>query len=305
MLAPTEILVRKPGVTGDRGALISLQRQLQAQPGVAFVIGPQEQPIELQGRKVGAFLAPSGNAARYLVAFSHEPLSAPGLQDLSNLEQAMPALLQRSGLGDVDVEFSGASSLGAEFVSTAGDDLVRVAVAVGLVNLVLLMLFLRAVVAPVYLLACSFLSVGAALGLTTLLFQHVLGHQGLIFYAPFAASVLLVSLGSDYNIFTVGRVWDESRSIPLREALAVAVPRSARPVTVAGLTLAVSFAFIAIIPVAPFQELAFAVAVGVLIDSFLVRSVLVPALIVLVGTFSGWPGHRFVAATEVREVANA
>ena len=86
----------------------------------------------------------------------------------------------------------------------------------------------------------------------------------MIFYVPFAAAVLLVSLGSDYNIFSVGYIWEEARRRPLPEALAVAVPRSTRAINAAGITLAVSFGLIALIPIAPFQELAFAVAVGVL-----------------------------------------
>ena len=72
---------------------------------------------------------------------------------------------------------------------------------------------------------------GAALGLTVALFQGQLGQDGLIFYIPFAAGVLLVSLGSDYNIFSVGYVWAEARHRPLAEALAVAVPRSTRAIT--------------------------------------------------------------------------
>ncbi len=112
----------------------------------------------------------------------------------------------------------------------------------------------------------------------------------MIFYVPFAAAVLLVSLGSDYNIFSVGYVWEEARRRPLPEALAVAVPRSTRAINAAGITLAVSFALVGLIPVAPFEELAFAVAVGVLIDTFVVRSLLVPALVSLVGRASGWPG---------------
>lgn len=292
VLAPTEILVQRPGIISDGGALADLQRRIEGQPGVAAVLGPQQQPlVSTNLRHVGVFLAPGGGAARYVVIFRHDALSAPGLEDLGNLQLVMPTLLARTGLGDAHVQYIGASALGADFLSTARADAVRVAIVVGLVNLVLLMVFLRAVVAPVYLLACSFLSVGAALGLTTWVFQTKLGHQGLIFYAPFAAAVLLISLGSDYNIFTVGRIWDEARSRPLREALAVAVPRSARPVRAAGLALAVSFAFVGLIPIAPFQELALAVAGGVLIDTFLVRSLLVPALIVLVGRLSGWPGH--------------
>jgi RND superfamily putative drug exporter len=295
VLAPTEILVERPGITADRAALVALQQQIAAQPGVSSVLGPQQQPFDITVEGAGLFLAQNGDAVRYLVVFSHRPLTASGLQTLLDLQQDMPRLLQRSGLAGADTEYLGAGALGAEFVTTARTDFLRVGIAVGIVNLLLLMVFLRAIVAPVYLLACSFLSVGAALGLTTLVFQRGIGYEGLIFYAPFAAAVLLVSLGSDYNIFTVGRIWDEARNRPLREAVAVGLPRSARPVTIAGVTLATSFAFIGLIPVAPFQQLAFAVAVGVLIDTFLVRSLLVPALIVLFGRVSGWPGGRLKA----------
>jgi RND superfamily putative drug exporter len=160
------------------------------------------------------------------------------------------------------------------------------------VDLLLLVVFLRALVAPLYLLATSVLAVGASLGLTTWVFQDLLGRDGVIFYVPFAAAVLLVALGSDYNIFSVGYIWEEARRRPLPEALAAAVPRSTRAINAAGVTLAVSFALVALIPVAPFEELAFAVAVGVLIDAFVVRSLLVPALVSLVGRASSWPSRR-------------
>ena len=119
--------------------------------------------------------------------------------------------------------------------------------------------------------------------------------DGLTFYVPFAAAVLLVSLGSDYNIFGVGRVWDEARHLPLREAVLKAVPESSRAITAAGVTLAVSFGMLAIIPLTPFRELGFAMAVGILIDAFVVRSLLVPAMLVLVGPVSGWPGPHLRA----------
>jgi RND superfamily putative drug exporter len=184
------------------------------------------------------------------------------------------------------------AALGLSLVDAAAADLVRVAAAVVLVDLLLLVVFLRALVAPLYLLATSVLAVGAALGLTTWVLQDLLGRDGVIFYVPFAAAVLLVALGSDYNIFSVGYIWEEARRRPLPDALAVAVPRSTRAINAAGVTLAVSFALVALIPVAPFEELAFAVAVGVLIDAFVVRSLLVPAPVSLVGRAGGWPSRR-------------
>jgi RND superfamily putative drug exporter len=133
--------------------------------------------------------------------------------------------------------------------------------------------------------------VGATLGLTTLVFQSLVGQGGITFYVPFVAAVLLVALGADYNIFGVGYIWAEARDRPLVEAIRVAVPRSTRAINVAGITLALSFAILAVVPLSPFREFAFAMAVGIVIDVFVVRSFLVPSLVSLVGTASGWPGR--------------
>lgn len=292
VLSPTEVVVQAPGITADRAGLTALQRLLSAQPRVAAVVGPVQQPVPPPDWPAGLFLAPKGDAARYLVVFDDDALSAAGIADLRRIEATMPGLLDQAGLSGTQVAFAGDSALGDYLASTARTDLIRVGIAIGLVNLALLVLFLRAAVAPIYLLASSFLSVIAALGITTWVFQDVVGYPGLIFYAPFAAAVLLISLGSDYNIFTVGQIWGAARELPLRRALVVALPRSSRPVNVAGLTLAASFALVALIPIAPLRELACAMAVGVLIDTFLVRTLLVPSLIVLVGAVSGWPGRR-------------
>ncbi len=303
VLAPTELLVTGPGVAGDRSALVRLQQELNGRAAVAGVLGPAEQPGPLPRLPVGLFLAPGGNAARYLVVLRSDPLSAAGIADLRDLQASMPGLLDRAGLAGAGVEYAGQTALAASLVDVAQSDLVRVGILIAVVDLVLLAMFLRALVAPLYLLACSVLSVGAALGLTTWLFQGPAGHAGLVFYAVFAAAVLLVSLGSDYTIFTVGRIWEEARSRPLREALVVALPRSTRPVNSAGLALAGSVACVGLIPVSPFRELAFAMTAGILIDTFLVRSLLVPSAIVLVGRASMWPSrtrHQPAGPVEAR-----
>ncbi len=294
--APTAIVVASPGVTAERERLAELERLLVEQPGVAGVLGPGDQPLPIE---LGLFLAPDGGAARFLVVLDADPLGADAIDVLRELRAEMPALLTRVGLAGAEVSYAGDTALGLSLVETADADLSRVAIAVVLVDLLLLVVFLRALVAPLYLLATSVLAVGAALGLTTWFFQDLLGRDGLVFYVPFAAAVLLISLGSDYNIFSVGYIWEEARHRPLSEALAVAVPRSTRAINAAGITLAASFALVALIPVGPFEELAFAVAVGVLIDAFVVRSLLVPALVSLVGRASGWPGRRLAPEPSV------
>jgi RND superfamily putative drug exporter len=174
-------------------------------------------------------------------------------------------------------------------VDATNADLVRIAIAVLVTNLILLMVFLRAVLAPVLLLACSVLALAASLGCLTLVFQDRLRHDGVTFYVPFAASVLLLSLGSDYNIYGVGHVWSRANHTTLRRALAERIPETSGAITAAGLTLAASFGMLALVPLRQFRELAFLMGLGVLLDAFVVRTILVPSVLTLLGRFSAWP----------------
>ena len=302
ILSPTEVIVSLPGIADRRPALSTLDAALQRQPGVTTVLSPDDQPLL---EPIGLFLAPDRGAARYLVVFDSDPLGATAVENLRALRAAMPALLASVGLAEAMVSYAGDTAIGLALIDQSDADLGRVALAVALVSLLLLVIFLRALVAPLYLLVSNVLAVGAALGLTTLVFQVLGGADGLVFYVPFAAAVLLVALGSDYNIFSVGYIWAQARHRPLAEALAVAVPRSTRAISVAGLALAASFGLVALIPLASFQQLAFALAVGVLLDAFLVRAVLVPALIFLVGPASGWPGGRLAGGRASAESSEA
>jgi RND superfamily putative drug exporter len=233
-----------------------------------------------------------GNAARLAVILDEEPLGGPAIDRFEELRAAMPALLRESGVGRAQVIYAGQTALAAETVSETVSDLKRIAIAGLCVNFLLLALFLRSLVAPLFLLGASVLAVAATLGLTTYVFEDLLGYGELTYYVPFAAAVLLVALGSDYNVYVVGQVWDEASRRPLRDAIATAVPRASRTISVAGIALALSFALLAIVPLRAFRELAFTLCVGVLIDAFVVRSMLVPALVSLFGNASWWPGRR-------------
>jgi RND superfamily putative drug exporter len=181
--------------------------------------------------------------------------------------------------------------LADQTISAMTSDMVRVGLVVLAINFLLLAIFLRALLAPLFLLASSVLNVAATLGLTAWVFQGILGYGELTYYVPFVVAVLLVSLGSDYNIFVVGRVWQEARIRPIREAVAVAAPRASRAIRIAGITLAASFGVLALIPLRSFREIAFAMATGVLLETFVVRALLAPALIALFGHTSVWPRH--------------
>ncbi len=288
VLSPTVVVVEQPRISSRRRSLARLQQLLEEQPGVAEVVGPADQPVDIE---FGAVLSAGGSAARYFVVFGSDPLGAAAIQDLTRLRARLPELLAAAGIPAADALVAGDTALVAETIDETVDDMWRIAPTATVVVIAILALFLRALVAPLYLVAASALAVCASLGLTAHLFQGVLGHGGLTYFVPFAAAVLLGSLGSDYNVFLAGRIWAETRNRPLRDAVAVAGARAATPITIAGLVLAGSFGLLALVPIRPFRELAFAMSAGLLIDTFLVRTLLVPALILLVGERSGWPGR--------------
>ena len=292
IVSPTLLLVEGPGVRGQTEELARLHRLLERQPGVAGVIGPGNVPA---GVPAGVVVSADAPAVRYVLVLRDQPLSAEAVDTLQTLRRAIPGLLGLAGLSGATAAFGGNTALAEETIDTIVQDLVRIGAAVLLVNLVLLVLFLRSLVAPAFLLAASVLALLGTLGVTVLALELV-GRDHVTYFVPFMAAVLLVSLGSDYNIFLVGRIWQEARRRPLRGAIAVAAPRASRAISAAAVALALSFALLALVPISSFREFAFAMFVGVLIDAFVVRAYLVPALLVLVGERSGWPGRLRAAA---------
>ncbi|MBA3527775.1 MAG: MMPL family transporter, partial [Propionibacteriaceae bacterium] len=287
--APTEVFLEQDGVTALRPSLIRLENLIARQPGVVRVLGPGDVPVD---RNEGVVLAQSGNAARFVVVYNTDPLAAEAIGHVRHLQAELPTLALQAGFPDAQLSVTGQTVIASEVAQLTRDSLQITLLVALAVELVILVMYLRALVAPVVLLACSVLSVAAALGLTTLVFQGFLGDQGLTFYAPFAAAVLLIALGSDYNVFAVGSIWHEAASRPLAEALTVAVPRTSRAITIAGVILAGTFALVAIIPLATFRQFAFAMTVGMLIDTMVVRPVLTPAVLTLLGPAASWPSHR-------------
>jgi RND superfamily putative drug exporter len=293
ILSPTEILVIGPGVARQAAVLARLQQELATQPGVALLGGPATLAgLPAAGALVNPMLAKSGDAARFVLVEKTDPLDATAIDRVRALKTRLPSLGRSAGLTGVRFEVAGQTALTSDSIDSVFADVGRVAIAIMLVTLVLLAVFLGSLLAPVYLLAASVLAVFATLGLTMLISQELLGYGTLVYFVPFAAGVLLVSLGSDYNVFVVGRIWEEARRRPVADAVAVAAPQASRAITTAGVALAASFAMLALIPLQQFRQMAVTMTVGVIIDAIAVRSLLVPALVALFGRLGMWPGNR-------------
>jgi putative drug exporter of the RND superfamily len=157
------------------------------------------------------------------------------------------------------------------------------------VVLLILGVLLRAIVAPLVLIATVVLSFGAALGLSSLIFKHLFGFAGADTSVPLFVFVFLVALGIDYNIFLMTRVREESARSGTRRGALTGLAATGGVITSAGLVLAGTFAVLGTLPLVEFTEIGVAVALGVLLDTIVVRSVLVTALTLDIGRHIWWP----------------
>jgi RND superfamily putative drug exporter len=276
VLGPTMLVVEGPGIAGRDGQLASFQTELEGERGVVGVLGPRDQPV---ASRAGVMLAPGGDAARYVLVLAGDPDGATAIDALSGLEDDLPAMLERGGLGGARTGITGDTTIASELTDETAIAFARVLPAALLVLLAALWVLLRSWRAPLYLVGSSLVVAAAALGLTVYVFQDLLGYGELAFFVPVASAILLLALGADYNVFLISRIWREADRQELRPAIRTAGIRAGRAITVAGFILALSFAAIALIPIQGFREIAFALCVGLLLDTLLARTLLVPALV--------------------------
>jgi putative drug exporter of the RND superfamily len=192
-------------------------------------------------------------------------------------------------IAGADAKVGGTSAVNLDVLRASRHDRNLVVPLVLLVVLVILALVLRAVVAPLLLVATVVLSFGAALGVSALSFDHLFGFTGADPSFPLWSFVFLVALGIDYNIFLMTRVHEEARRHGTRRGALVGLAATGGVITSAGVVLAGTFAALGTLPLVLVTEIGFAVAFGVLLDTFVVRSVLVTALNLDVGRWMWWP----------------
>lgn len=286
VIAPTQVILHGPGIGGRRELLSSMEDQLITTPGVAGVAGPVDQPLPA---RLGLFTSPAGDDARFTVVLADDPYSAAALNTLDRLQRRVRRFASSHPGQIASVEFAGDTAISQAAVTAVSRDLVDITIAVVVIDFLILLLFLRSLLVSAILVGSSLLVVIASIGVTAWVFGQ-LGPGGLTFYVPFAVTVLLVAFGSDYNVYVVGRIW-QSPGPSFREAIVRQTALTSRPVTLAGLILAVSFGLLSIVSLDAFREFAFAMVLGLLVDTMLVRTLLVPSLLALLGPASAWPAN--------------
>jgi RND superfamily putative drug exporter len=190
-----------------------------------------------------------------------------------------------------DAIVGGVTALALDTDDTAIRDRTVIIPVVLLVILVILILLLRSVIAPLVLIGSVIVSFAAALGVSALVFEGVFGFPGADPSVPLFGFVFLVALGVDYNIFLMTRVREESLRHGTREGVLRGLTVTGGVITSAGIVLAATFAALGVIPILFLAQIAFIVAFGVLLDTLIVRSLLVPAAIYDLGARSWWPSR--------------
>ncbi|HEX3004941.1 MAG TPA: MMPL family transporter, partial [Angustibacter sp.] len=196
-----------------------------------------------------------------------------------------------------DVLVGGTTAVNLDVREASRRDLTVIIPAILVVILLVLMVLLRAVVAPLLLIGANVLSFGATIGVSALVFNHVLGFPGGDPQIPLYGFVFLVALGIDYSIFLMTRVREESLEQGTKRGVLVGLAVTGGVITSAGVVLAATFGALATLPLLFLQQIAFIVAFGVLLDTLVVRSLLVPALTRDIGGRVWWPS-RFAADDE-------
>ncbi len=275
------------GISSPLAVLVNLDRVEAALPVVRKVPAVDAAlPAGVDSRNALALLA---------VILETDPYGSKAIDVVRELRRALHVV-------DPDAAVGGTTAENLDVESTNSRDTLVILPAVLVLVLLVLIVLLRALVAPVYLVLSVLASYAATMGIATVVFTLVFGSEGLAFNLPLMAFIFLVALGIDYTIFLMHRVRVESEAMGTREGALQALVATGGVVTGAGVILAGTFATLTLIPLVPLQQIGATVAFGILLDTFVVRALLVPALTVIAGDRAWWP-QRLRAPRPDRQAA--
>jgi RND superfamily putative drug exporter len=243
-------------------------------------------------RATALYISPDGHTVQFETGLKAGDPSTTAATNAVPAIRAEAATVMKS-IGATDYGVGGQAPAIYDISSVSNSDLATVIPIAIVVIGFLLALVMRSLVAPLYLIISVGLSYLAALGLSVLVFIELAGDGGLVFFLPFLMFVFLLALGEDYNILVMSRIREEAQHYPLKEAVSRALVATGTTVTSAGLVLGGTFTVFAIVGAQQgsnqFRDVGAGLALGILMDTFLVRTLLVPSTVVLLGRWNWWP----------------
>lgn len=237
-------------------------------------------------------LSADGTIGRLTVVYDDDPYSPAALDRTDWLRGTAQGALSATTLSGATVLVGGESAINLDLRAANHHDLRVVVPLTLLIILIALVVVLRALVAPLYLLATVVLSLVATVGLTIFILLDIGGDQGIGNRDTIYIFIFLMALGVDYNIFLMTRIREQVRHHGLQTGVHRAVVRSGGVISSAGLILAGTFAVLMTQPIRELYQFGFAVGLGILIETFLIRGALVPAIFLLCGRWNWWPSRR-------------
>ena len=269
--------------------LLAMKNDATSPSMAGFYIPPQMLSSADFKKAARFFISADGHSARYLVQTTLNPFSTAAMDQVDAISATARGAQPNTALADATVRMTGYSATLSDARDYYDHDIRFIIALTILVVLAILVILLRAVVAPLYLIASVLLSYLAALGLGVVFFQFLLGQQ-LHWSVPGLTFIILVAMGADYNMLLISRIRDESPR-GIRSGVIRTVGSTGGVITAAGLIFAASMFGLLFASIGTIVQAGFVVGTGILLDTFVVRTVTVPAMAVLVGRANWWPSR--------------
>jgi RND superfamily putative drug exporter len=294
-----QVKVISAGLNEASAFLLTMRHDAAGSTMAGFNIPAQVlNAVEFQ-KAAEAFVSPDGHSVRYLVQTKLNPFSPGAMDQVNTISDIARGAQPNTTLSDASISMGGFPAALRDTRDYYERDIRFIIVATLIVVLLTLTVLLRSIVAPVYLVGTVVLSYFAAIGIGVLTFQVILG-QELHWSVPPLAFVVLVAVGADYNMLFVSRMRDESPH-SIRYGIIRTLSSTGGVITAAGLIFAASVGGLLFSSIGIVIQGGFVIGVGILLDTFVVRTITVPAIAALVGRANWWPS-RVGAGEQTAEV---
>jgi RND superfamily putative drug exporter len=275
---------------GDASSfLLGMKNQATTPSMSGFYIPPQLLAGDDFKKAATLFISPDGHTARYLVQTKLNPFSTDAMDQVNAITDTARGAQPNTTLSDASISMTGYPVTLRDTRDYYNQDIRFIILVTVAVVLMILTLLLRAIVAPLYLIASVVISYLSALGIGIITFQFILGEE-LHWSVPGLTFIILVAVGADYNLLLISRIRDECAQ-GVRTAVIRTVGATGGVITAAGLIFAASMFGLLFASISTLVQAGFVVGVGILLDTFLVRTITVPAIAVLFGEKNWWPSR--------------
>jgi putative drug exporter of the RND superfamily len=275
------------GLGDASGFLLAMKYDASSPPMAGFYIPPQTFARDDFKKAAGIFISPDGHSARYLVQTKLNPFSVAAMDQVNAITDTARKAQPNTTLQDAKISMAGISVGLRDTRDYYNNDFRFIVIATILIVFMILVALLQAIVAPLYLICSVLISYLSALGIGVITFQLVLG-QDLHWSVPGLTFIILVAVGADYNLLLISRIRDESPH-GVRSGVIRTVSSTGGVITAAGLIFAASMFGLLFATINMMVQAGFVLGVGILLDTFLVRTVTVPAIAAIVGQANWWP----------------